>query len=117
MFSYHFQGPANEVYFDGFFIIMDGPCVLQLLKQNICSYCDDTKKKIKIGLRGRADIFLGYCFKSCYNTSACPANPKGIHFVVFFLMLQKWHWPFFLVTRNVLAIVVIINVLKRNVCS
>lgn len=30
-------------------------------------------------------------------------------------MLQKGRWPFFLATRNVLAIVVIINVLKRHV--
>ena len=30
-------------------------------------------------------------------------------------MLQKERWPFFLATRNVLAIVVIINVLKRHV--
>ena len=30
-------------------------------------------------------------------------------------MLQKGRWPFFLATRNVLAIVVIINVLKSNV--
>ena len=29
-------------------------------------------------------------------------------------MLQKGRWPFFLATRNVLAIVVIINVLKRH---
>ena len=51
MFSYHFQGAANEVYFDGFFIIMDGPCST-FETENICNYCDNTKK-IKIGLRGR----------------------------------------------------------------
>ena len=52
MFSYHFQGAANEVYFDGFFIIItDGPCST-FETENICNYCDNTKK-IKIGLRGR----------------------------------------------------------------
>ena len=51
MFSYHFQGAANEVYFGGFFIIMDGPCST-FETENICNYCDNTKK-IKIGLRGR----------------------------------------------------------------
>jgi len=45
MFSYHFQGPANEVYFDGFFIIMDGPCVLQLLKQKIFVIIVITRKQ------------------------------------------------------------------------
>ena len=67
MFSHDFQGPANEVYFVGFFIIMDRSCVFQLLKQKIlfCNYSDNTKK-MKIWLRGRADIVLGYCFKSSY---------------------------------------------------
>ena len=51
MFSYHFQGPAKEVYFNGFFINMDGPCST-FETENICNYCDNTKK-IKIGLHGR----------------------------------------------------------------
>ena len=45
MFSYHFQGSAEEVYFVGFFIIMERPCVIEPFEtENICNYCDNTTK-------------------------------------------------------------------------
>mgnify|MGYP000403400182 CR=1 FL=1 len=45
MFSYHFQGPANEVYYVGFFIIMNRLCVIELLKQKIFVIIVITRKQ------------------------------------------------------------------------